>query len=133
MTKKEEIIAALKRMGYSPESDDEGDIVLMYQMKILYLFPGNEDESYVSVMLPRFHDIKEDEESLTLAVCNKLNRELKVVKTYLDEGFKSITAVCEFYYNDDDSLENGIKKSLNVIGVIRTFFRRAIEDLSDDT
>ena len=133
MTKKEEIISALERMGYNPESDDDGDIVLIYQMKALYLFPGNEDESYVSVMLPRFHDIKEGEESLSLAVCNKLNRELKVIKTYLDEGFKSVTAVCEFYYNDDGSLDNGIEKAFSVMGVIRTFFKRAIEDLSDDT
>lgn len=133
MTKKEDIVAALKRMGYNPEFDDDGDIVLIYQMKALCLFPGNEDESYVSVMLPRFFDIKEGGESLALAVCNKLNRELKVVKTYLDENFKSVTALCEFYYDDDKSLENGIEKALSVIGVIRTFYRRVVEELSDDT
>lgn len=133
MTKKEEIIAALKRMGYNPEYDEDGDIVLIYQMKTLYLFPGKEDESYLSVMLPRYFDIKEGDESLTLAVCNKMNRELKVVKTYLDENFKTVTSVCEFYYTDDSSLEDGIENALNVLGVIRTIYRRTVDDFSVDT
>ena len=133
MTKKEEIIAALKRMGYTPEYDEDGDIVLIYQMKALLLLPGKEDESYLSVILPSFLDVKEGDESLTLAVCNKLNRALKVVKTYLDENFKSVTSVCEFYYTDDSSLEDGIENALNVLGVIRTIYRRTVDDFSVDT
>ena len=133
MTKKEEIIAALKRMGYNPEYDEDGDIVLIYQMKALLMLPGKEDESYLSVILPSFLDIKEGDESLTLAVCIKLNRELKVVKLYLDENFKTVTSVCEFYYTDDSSLEDGIENALNVLGVIRTIYRRTVDDFSVDT
>ena len=84
-------------------------------------------------MLPRYFDIKEGDESLTLAVCNKMNRELKVVKTYLDENFKNVTSVCEFYYTDDSSLEDGIEKALQVLGVIRTIYRRTVDDFSVDT
>lgn len=52
MTKKEQIMATLEKMGYRPELDNDGDILLRYQMKSIFVLTGDEDDSYVSVMLP---------------------------------------------------------------------------------
>jgi len=58
MTKKELIMSTLEeKMGYCPEVDEDGDIRVAYQLKTIYLMTGDEDEQYVSVMLPQFHEI----------------------------------------------------------------------------
>lgn len=129
MDKKEEITNSLKRMGYNPVYDEDGDVKLTYQMKSIFFFPGEEDESYVSTLLPKFFDIEEGQESMALAACNKLNRELKVIKMYLDNDFKTVSCAGEFYYLNDASLEDSISKVLGLLGVAKTFFKRAFDEL----
>ena len=63
MSKKELILKTLEKMGFSPEMDNDGDIMLCYQMKHIYVMTGDEDEPYVSVMLPHFHEIDEGQET----------------------------------------------------------------------
>jgi hypothetical protein len=63
MSKKELILKTLEKMGYSPEVDSDGDIMLCYQMKHIYVMTGDEEEPYVSVMLPQFHEIDEGQET----------------------------------------------------------------------
>ena len=59
MSKKELILKTLEKMGYSPEVDNDGDIMLCYQMKQSYVMTGNEEEPYVSVMLPQYQESDE--------------------------------------------------------------------------
>ena len=76
MNKKELILQTLEKMGYKPEIDEDGDILVRYQMKSIFVFVGDEEDSYVAVLLPQFHEIAEGEETLVLATCNKMTREL---------------------------------------------------------
>lgn len=131
MTKKELIMSTLEeKMGYCPEVDEEGDIRFAYQLKTIYVMTGDEDEQYVSVMLPQFHEIEDGKETLALAVCNKMTRELKFAKVYVDQTFKHVTATCEFFYSGKKSLEQNLEKSLELLGVVRTVFRNDMEELS---
>ena len=132
MNKKELILKTLEKMGYLPEVDDDGDIMLCYQMKHIYVLTGDEEEPYVSVMLPQFHEIDEGQEMLALAVCNKMTRELKLVNVYIDQTFKHVTATCEFYYANDESLEQSLRHSLRMLGVVRSVFRNDLAELSED-
>ena len=132
MTKKEQIMATLEKMGYCPELDNDGDILLRYQMKSIFVLTGDEDDSYVSVMLPQFHEIEEGKETLVLAVCNKMTRELKLAKVYVDQTFKNVSATCEFYYANEESLEQNLRQSLQLIGVVRTVLRKNMDELSED-
>ena len=132
MNKKELILKTLEKMGYSPEVDNDGDIMLHYQMKTIYVLTGDEDEPYVSMMLPQFHEIDEGRETLVLAVCNKMTRELKLVKVYIDQTFKNVTATCEFFYANEESLEQNLRNSLQMLGVVRTVFRNDMAELSDE-
>lgn len=133
MTKKELIMSTLEeKMGYCPEVDEEGDIRFAYQLKTIYVMTGDEDEQYVSVMLPQFHEIEDGKETLALAVCNKMTRELKFAKVYVDQTFKHVTATCEFFYSGKKSLEQNLEKSLELLGVVRTVFRNDMEELSND-
>ena len=132
MNKKELILKTLEKMGYSPELDGDGDIMLHYQMKAIYVMTGDEDEPYISMMLSQFHEIDEGKETLVLAVCNKMTRELKLVKVYIDQTFKNVTATCEFFYANEESLEQNLRNSLQMLGVVRTVFRNNMAELADE-
>ncbi len=132
MKKKELILKTLEKMGYSPEVDNDGDIMLHYQMKTIYVLTGDEEDPYISMMLPQFHEVEEGQETLVLAVCNKMTRELKLAKVYIDQTFKNVTVTCEFYYANEESLEQNLRNSLQMLGVIRTVFRNNMAELSDE-
>lgn len=132
MKKKELILKTLEKMGHNPEVDNDGDIMLHYQMKTIYVLTGDEEEPYISMMLPQFHEVEEGQETLVLAVCNKMTRELKFAKVYIDHTFKNVTATCEFYYANEESLEQNLRNSLQMLGVVRTVFRNDMAELSDE-
>ena len=132
MKKKELILSTLEKMGYSPEVDNDGDIKLLYQMKTIYVMTGDEEEPYISMMLPQFHEIEDGQETMVLAVCNKLTRELKLAKIYVDQTFKNVTATCEFFYANNEALEQNLRNSLQMLGVVRTVFRKDLAELSED-
>ena len=119
-------------MGHNPEVDNDGDIMLHYQMKTIYVLTGDEEEPYISMMLPQFHEVEEGQETLVLAVCNKMIRELKFAKVYIDQTFKNVTATCEFYYANEESLEQNLRNSLQMLGVVRTVFRNDMAELADE-
>ena len=125
MSKKEQLMSVLQSMGYSPKYDDDGDVLLIYQMKTVYFLLHEDDEdNYLSVMLPQFIDIEEGEESLALAICNKMTRELKLAKIYVDQSFKTVTGTCEIFYANDEALEYSIRRSLRMIGLLRSQYLR---------
>lgn len=132
MKKKELILSTLEKMGYSPEVDNDGDIKLLYQMKTIYVMTSDEEEPYISMMLPQFHEIEDGQETMVLAVCNKLTRELKLAKVYVDQTFKNVTATCEFFYANNEALEQNLRNSLQMLGVVRTVFRKDLAELSED-
>ena len=133
MTQKELMMAVLERMGYPPKIDDDGDIMVCYQLKTIYVLTGDEEETYISMMLPQFYEIEEGKETVVLAVCNKMTRELKLAKVYVDQTFKNVTATCEFFYANEESLELNIRRSLELLGVVRGIFRRDLDELSEDS
>ena len=126
------ILKTLEKMGYSPEVDNDGDIMLHYQMKAIYVMTGDEDESYISMLLPQFYELEDGMETLVLAVCNKMTRELKLVKVYIDQTFKNVSATCEFFYANEESLEQNLRNSLQMLGVLRTIFRNDMAELADE-
>ena len=81
-------------------------------------------------MYPQFIDIEDGDESLTLAICNKMTRELKLAKVFVDQSFKTVSATCEFYYANDEALEYSIKKSLRLIGLMRSQYQQNREELT---
>ena len=131
MNKKEQLMSMLQGMGFSPEYDEDGDIRMVYQMKhICFMLQEDDEENYLSVMLSQFAVIEEGEESLSLAICNKMTRELKLAKVYVDHTFKAVTGVCEFFYANEEALEYSIRMSLRTIGVLRSLYLRTKQELT---
>lgn len=134
MTKKEQVFALLERIGYKPKYDKENDIYIFYQMKYIYFLTNDDDEDpdpFLSILFPQFAEFEKGQEALFLAACNKITRNTKQIKVYVDETYCHISGAIEFFYADEVALEYNIKKGLRILGVIRTAFSKALRELSD--
>lgn len=127
MTKQEMVVSVLQSLGLKPKIDDEGDVFVRYQMKTFYVMGTNsDDEDYLVVVFPQMYEIDEGEETKVLAACNKTTREIKLAKVYLDQSLKNVSASCEFYYNDEESLKVCLDKAIDILGMIRISFIKAM-------
>lgn len=127
MTKQEMVVSVLQSLGLKPKIDDEGDVFVRYQMKTFYVMGTNsDDEDYLVVVFPQMYEIDEGEETKVLAACNKTTREIKLAKVYIDQSLKSVSASCEFYYNDEESLKVCLDKAIDILGMIRISFIKAM-------
>lgn len=124
------IISTLEKMGYSPTVDDDGDVMFRYQMKYLYVMNTGDDEPFVTLLLPQFNEVEDGKEVIVLGVCNKLTRDLKLAKVYIDRSFKNVSASCDFYYINEEALEENLKQGLHLLGAIRTVFKKELSELS---
>ncbi len=130
MTQKEMIVAAIEELGYKSNVDDDGVICVRYQMKNIYFVTGRDEERYISAILPQFSEVNEGEETLTLAVCSKMSREIRVAKVYIDQTLKNVTASYEFFYTDMESLKNNVEHVLNILGMVRSAYNKSKAELA---
>lgn len=132
MAKRELVVNALEAMGYKPQIDDDGDVYLHYQMKVVYVLGTQQEESkYLVVMLHQFCEIKQGEEIKTLTVCNKLTRDLTLAKVYIDKNLQDVTSCCEIYYCDEECLTSQLERSLAILGQIRSVFAKAMSEFDE--
>lgn len=123
MTRHEIVVSVLQSLGFKPQIDNDGDIFVRYQMKTFYVMGANsDDEDYLTVVFPQMYEVNEGEETKVLAACNKITREIKLAKVYIDQTLKNVTASCEFYYNGEESLKTCLDKSIEILGMVRLTF-----------
>lgn len=123
MTRHEMVVSVLQSLGFKPQIDDDGDIFVRYQMKTFYVMGSNsDDEDYLVVVFPQMYEVNEGEETKVLAVCNKITREIKLTKVYIDQTLKNVSACCEFYYNGEESLKTCLDKAIEILGMVRLTF-----------
>ena len=123
MTRHEMVVSVLQSLGFKPQIDDEGDIFIRYQMKTFYVMgSSSDDEDYLVVVFPQMYEVNEGEETKVLAVCNKITREIKLAKVYIDQTLKNVSANCEFYYNGEESLKTCLDKAIEILGMVRLTF-----------
>ena len=123
MTRHEMVVSVLQSLGFKPQIDDDGDIFVRYQMKTFYVMGANsDDEDYLVVVFPQMYEVDEGEETKVLAACNKITREIKLAKVYIDQTLKNVSASCEFYYNGEESLKTCLNKAIEILGMVRLTF-----------
>ena len=131
MTRQEMVVSALQMLGYKPQIDKDGDILIRYEMKSFFVLGTQTEEDFLSVIFPQFYELEEGEETKALATCNKLTRDIKLAKVYIDQTFKYFCASCEFYYHDDESMKFCLEKSLEILGLIRSGFVKTIRTFGE--
>ncbi len=130
MSNKEMIKEALEGLGFKPMVDKAGSIFILHEMKTIYILVP-EEESFVTVVLPKFHSIDEEEKLKCLAACNNVTREAKLVKVYIEPTAKDVSASCEFFYCDRESLAASLGHSVEILGMVRTVFYNAMKELEE--
>ena len=103
-----EIIESWK---YKVLEDDGEHIVIRYQMNAIHICTNPYDETFVSVLLPNFDEVTEENFSEVVMRCHKLNEKLKQIKFYTINDV--IIAASEFFYMGKEDLEFQIKQALN--------------------
>ena len=73
----------------------------------------------------------EGEETLTLAVCNKVSRDVKLAKVFIDQTLESVSVSCEFFYTDMESLKNNVEHVLGILGMVRSTYYKAKAEFTD--
>lgn len=131
MTKQDMVVSALEALGYKPQKDDDGDLRIRYQMKSFYVMGTQLEENFLSVIFPQFYEFEEEEVTKVLAACNKVTRDIKLAKVYIDQTLKNVTASCEFFYNDEESMKVCLKKSLEILGLVRSGFVKTIRTFGE--
>lgn len=131
----ENVCQILKDFDLEPEVVDNA-IQVRYEMKhIVIRLEDKEDaddenafDKYVNVAFPAFYRVNDEDVADVLVVCNKANRELRQIKTFLSEDLDAVSSSFEFWYLNNDDLRNSLKFALYMISHIRSWFYRELRN-----
>lgn len=101
--------------------DDGEHIIIRYQMNVIHIIPNEEDKTFVSVLLPNFDDITDENYSEIVMRCHRLNEKLKQVKFYTINDV--IIASSEFFYMEKEDLEFQMRLALNNLIAAKVSYR----------
>ena len=113
-----EIIQSWK---YKVVEDDGEHIIIRYQMNIIHICPNEEDETFVSILLPNFDDVTDENYSEIVMRCHRLNEKLKQVKFYTINDV--IIAASEFFYMEKEDLAFQMRLALNNLIAAKVSYR----------
>ncbi len=96
---------------YKILEDDGEHIIIRYQMNTIHICTNENDETFVSILLPNFDEVTEDNYPDVINRCHKLNEKMKQIKFYTINGV--IIAASEFFYMEKEDLAYQVKLSLS--------------------
>ena len=57
--------------------------------------------------------------------------DLKLAKVFIDHTLESVSASCEFFYTDMESLKNNVEHVLGILGMVRSTYYMAKAEFTD--
>jgi len=131
---KEMIMEVLKDMRLRPKYDEDGDIIVKYQMHSILVLPDMTDEGYIQLVMPNIYSVDSEEKQMTaLYVCNKVTKDSKHVKAWLNDDMDLINVTSEFYVNSNDALQFAIKKGLDLLSTVSYVVKKEMSDYLSQT
>lgn len=83
MNKNYELLRKVVEDGkYKVVEDDGEQIIIRYQLNSIHLCPSSDDDRFVSILLPNFAEVTEDNYADVVTQCHMLNEQMKQVKLY---------------------------------------------------
>ena len=123
MNNKLELIKKVLEIGkYKVVEEDEDQITIRFQMNQLHIYPSSEDDQFVTVLLPNFTEVTEENFAEVVMRCHKLNQQMKQVKLYTFN--KVIIAAAEFYYMEEADLAYQLKIAFNSVVAAKVNYRK---------
>lgn len=132
MQKRELVVSTLNEMGLKANISSSGDVYFIYEMKPFIIPMSEPENNYIIVLFYQFEELDKQNPLQTLTICNKMTRELRMVKVYVEETFDSVSASCEFYYKRKCDLRENLEKALDTFSVLRTAFMMNKNSLSKE-
>lgn len=84
--------------------EEEGScIVFRYQMNLMQIWAKENNDHFISIVLPNFAEVTDDNLSDVIMKCHKLNADVKQVKLYTYNNM--ILAAAEIYYQNEDDID----------------------------
>ena len=114
MNKNYELLRKVVEDGNYKVLEDDGEhIIIRYQLNSIHLCPSSDDDRFVSILLPNFVEVTEDNYADVVTQCHKLNEQMKQVKLYTVNDV--IIAAAEFYYQGKKDLAYQVKIGLSSV------------------
>lgn len=114
MNKNYELVKKIVEDGKYKVLEDDGEhIIIHYQYNLIHLSPSSEDDQFVSVVLPNFAEVTQENFAEVLMRCHKLNEQMKQVKLYTVKDV--IVAASEFFYKGEEDLAYQFEISLRSV------------------
>ena len=107
---------------YKIVEDDGESFIIRYQMNAIQICPNSEDDTFVSIVLPNFAEVTEENFAEVVMRCHKLNEQMKQVKFYTVKDV--VIAASEFYYMEEDDLSFQIKLALNSLIAAKVNYKK---------
>lgn len=127
MANLDDIISYLQGEGLMPSKDEDGDIVFKYQMNNYIIFDTPDDEPYLQIAMPHIYDVTDDNLVEVLAVCNNINRTMKVAKTIITGDCRSVWAVYETILDSNPVYDDFLPRALNILVETQKNFYEVVE------
>jgi len=114
MNKNYELLRKVVEDGNYKVLEDDGEhIIIRYQLNSIHLCPSSDDDRFVSILLPNFAEVTEDNYADVVTQCHKLNEQMKQVKLYTVNDV--IIAAAEFYYQGKKDLAYQVQIGLSSV------------------
>lgn len=127
---KEQILNALKYLGFEVEELDDAGYHFQYEgINYLYMYNDN-DENFLDLAIPAVHDIDETNELDCYRMMNSINSTLKYVKAYSLEN--SIWLYYERELSGDEDLYNLLTHMILSLHGTYSFFAGISSDSDDN-
>lgn len=129
----EQICSILQGMGLAPAVDDNL-IIVRFEMKTITIGVASSDaddnaqeDKFVTMLLGGIYEIDDESEMVDLLLtCNKLNRDMRQVKTFITEDLKYINSSFEFWYCNEDDLKSSLGAGLFMFSSIKSYLYTAL-------
>ena len=106
---------------YKVVEDDGEQIIIRYQMNVIHICPNEEDDTFVTLLLPKFDDVTDGNYSEVVMRCHKLNEKLKQIKLYTVNDV--IVAASEFFYMGKEDLAFQMRLALTNLIAAKVSYR----------
>ena len=123
MNKNYELIQKVVKDGKYQVLEDDGEhIVIKYQLNSIHICPSSEEDRFVSILLPNFAEVTEENLLEVVMRCHKLNEKMKQVKLYTIDDV--LIAGAEFFYMEEKDLAYQVKIALNSVLAAKVNYRK---------
>lgn len=128
MAAKDLVLAFLRKEGFCPEEEEFG-ILFKYQMASFIFFNNSNDEEFFQLVMPGIFDIDEENISIAMLACNRLNSDVKVAKAFVSQN-NDVWLAFEILLDENPEVESIVPRALNTLMHARDQFYAAIKELS---